>query len=194
MSQVALLDNPADRRRHSRRSVYRSAELVLRGGRDGLDCTVLDESDGGVQLELAQALELPEEAIIRFSDTASQLVRRCWANGTRAGYQYIDIVPAQRSWSPGVSPPPAQARANFTAFNDFIHVSRPLLELSGEPGELLYPAEEIHAWLRGEPRARQQPTYRGSGRENIRELFAIPRMMEPEAIAERGFFEPRWVA
>jgi hypothetical protein len=88
MPEVTVVEDDADRRRHSRRLVYRTAELVLRGA-----------SDGGVQVE------------------------------------------------PGV-------RAAFVAFNDFIHISRTLLELAGEPADLIYPAEQIHALLTEVPYAR----------------------------------------
>ncbi len=40
------------------------------------------------------------------------------------------------------------------AFDDFIHISGPLLALPGEPGEWLYPAEEIHALISGAVEAR----------------------------------------
>ncbi len=165
MSVTALADNYADRRVHARRSVHRTAELLLRGRQDRVGCTILDESTGGLQLELLQALDLPEEALIKFSDTASQLVRRCWAKGNRAGYQFIEMVPAQRPWLGNASMSPAEARpaearpaearlagarlaeANFRAFNSFIHISSALLELSSEPMDWLYPAEQVHELL-----------------------------------------------
>lgn len=161
MPEHAFLENPADRRRHSRRSVYRSAELVLRGAEKGVDCTVLDESFGGVQVELEKALELPEELMLKFSGMASQLVRRCWAKGNRAGYQYIEIVPAERRWITEGSPP-AEALpepACFVAFNDFIHISGNLLNLAHEPADWIYPAEHIHALLAELPQAGLQPAH-----------------------------------
>jgi len=182
MSEVLLADTHDERRRHRRRSVYRTAELVLSGGRDGVGCTILDESEGGLQVEMDHAFDLPQEALIKFSDTASQFVRRCWAKGNRAGFQYIDLVPAKRAWSPGASPPPAQAqvaKANFMAFNDFIHISRALIELSEEPGELLYPAEQIHALLARDQQARQ--------------LFAVLGIIEPDRFEEQHIFGPRWM-
>jgi len=179
-------DDYADRRRHMRRSVYRTAELMLRGSAGhGVDCTVLDESEGGVQVELSQALDLPEELMIKFSDMASQLVRRCWAKGTRAGYQYIEIVPAQRRWADEVPPPPGEAtpdRTSFVAFNDFIHISRPLLDLAGEPVEWLYPAELIHGLLSGATPALKIP------------LLAAPAPDERALVAEQYFFGPRWIS
>lgn len=162
-------DSFADRRRHARRSVYRTAELVLRGAQEGVGCTVLDESSGGVQVELAQARDLPEELMLRFGDMAAQLVRRCWAKGNRAGYQYIEIVPAQRRWFPDL-PGQAGAAPDFVAFNDFIHISRPLLDLPGEPADWLYPAEEIHA------------------------LLSEPRHGAAGPVEKQNFFGPRWPA
>jgi hypothetical protein len=184
-----LDDQYADRRRHTRRSVYRTAELMVRDRADRFDCTVLDESDGGVQVELEQAMQLPEELTIKFSDTASQLVRRCWARGTRAGYQYIDVVPAERRWVDNVPPPPLQAEAglgSFVAFNDFVHISRPLLELAGEPTDWLYPADEIHAQLAA---VAEPPVMRSK----VRRLFALARADEDAAAGEL-FFGPRWLA
>ena len=150
MSDNAATDDYNDRRRHFRRSVYRTAELMLRGAPSGVPCTVLDESYGGVQVEVPRPLDLPDEVMIKFGDMATQLVRRCWARGNRAGYQFIEIVPAERRVLDDVPPPPMQAVAGqpgFVAFNDFIHISRPLLDLPLEPVEWLYPAEQIHALL-----------------------------------------------
>jgi hypothetical protein len=181
MSVSVSKDEYADRRRHMRRSVYRTAELMLRGSAGhGVDCTVLDESEGGVQVELSQALDLPEELMIKFSDMASQLVRRCWAKGTRAGYQYIEIVPAQRRWTDEVPPPGEVApdRASFVAFNDFIHISRPLLDLAGEPVEWLYPAELIHGLISGAAPALNKP------------LLTAPAQDERVLV----FFGPRWIS
>jgi hypothetical protein len=112
---------------------------------------------------------------------ASQLVRRCWAKGTRAGYQYIEIVPAQRRWTD--EPPPGQAapdRTNFVAFNDFIHISRPLLDLAGEPVEWLYPAELIHGLL-------------SDAAGELKKLPLAPAQDEQKLVADQYFFGPRWI-
>jgi hypothetical protein len=161
---------------------------MLRDRADRFDCTVLDESDGGVQVELEQAMQLPEELTIKFSDTASQLVRRCWAKGTRVGYQYIDIVPAQRRLMDDLKQPQQgeAAMGSFVAFNDFVHISRPLLALAGEPTDWLYPAEEIHGLLAG---GAEPPAMRSKARR----LFAVARVDE-DAAAGQGFFGPRWLA
>ncbi len=148
ISVIAVAEDYADRRQHSRRSAYLAAELAARGGLDAVGCTILDESEGGLQLQVAlsDAPRLPEEALIKFSDTASQLVRRCWANGTRAGYRYIEVDHAARSLFPGVLAAQT-ARAKFLAFANFIDISRDCLDLPGEAA-LLYPAQQIHALLR----------------------------------------------
>ena len=67
----------ADRRKDLRRPTARRAELLAANNPNGVDCMILDESDGGVQVETAQALDLPEQIIIKFSPQSSQLVRRC---------------------------------------------------------------------------------------------------------------------
>ena len=186
MSECLEKDEYADRRRHTRRSVYRTAELMLRGSPEPpIDCTVLDESEGGVQVELSQALDLPEELMIKFSDMASQLVRRCWAKGTKAGYQYIEIVPAQRRLVDDVPPPPSEA--SFVAFNDFIHISRPLLNLAGEPADWLYPAELIHRLLADPLKLRASPQ-RGPLR------LPGPGRAQNRLVAEQDFFGPTWIS
>jgi len=96
MHEPAATTDYADRRQDPRRPASRRAELLAANNAQGVDCVILDESDGGVQIETAEPLDLPEQIIIKFSPHSSQLVRRCWAKGTRAGYQYIDIVPASR--------------------------------------------------------------------------------------------------
>ena len=82
-----------DRRLHVRTPTSLHAELRFRTTRDVYGCTVLDRSDGGVQIDLEEDHYLPEELTIRFSDGASQLVRRCWSLGTRSGFEFIEAVP-----------------------------------------------------------------------------------------------------
>jgi hypothetical protein len=196
MSQAIATDDYADRRQHKRHSVFRTAELMLRGSQDGIGCTVLDESAGGLQVELAKALDLPEEALIKFSDTASQLVRRCWAKGNRVGYQYIEIVPVERLWFPNVSVSPAQAlptEADVKAFNDFIQISWSLLKLSCESEELLYPAERIHALLSEMQDGWLLPEHGASGLR-MAQFFAISRLIGGEPIEQNSFLRPSWIA
>jgi len=146
MSEVNSLDAYADRRRHLRKPVNRNAELTLRTGEDFFDCTVIDESAGGVQVELAEEIDLPEEVVIRFSVHASQLVRRCWSLGTRVGYQFIDTAPATRRTVEDV-PPPASAAAPTRA-GDFACITPAALGLHCAEMAFEYPAQRISALLR----------------------------------------------
>jgi hypothetical protein len=145
MSEADTLDRYADRRRHSRRPVNKAAELTLRTGEDVFECTVIDESEGGVQVELDEEVELPDEAVIRFSDHASQLVRRCWSLGTKVGYQFIEAAPAMR---PGLKdvPPPAR-EAEPSTIGEFACITAAALGLERPEMVFVYPAEYVHALL-----------------------------------------------
>jgi hypothetical protein len=145
MSEADTLDRYADRRRHFRRPVNRSAELTLHTGEDFYDCTVIDESDGGVQVELAEEIDLPDEVVIRFSDHASQLVRRCWSQGTRVGYQFIDPAPAVRRTIADVPPPAREAPATI---GDFACITMEVLGLHFDEMAFEYPGERISALLK----------------------------------------------
>ncbi len=147
MPEVQTLDRYADRRRHFRRPVELNAELTLLTGEDFYDCTVIDESDGGVQVELAEAVDLPDEVIIRFSDHASQLVRRCWSMGNKVGYQFIDPAPAMRRTVKDV-PPPAREAAP-AAIGDFACITPAALGLQ-RLMVFIYPGERIAVELRDE--------------------------------------------
>jgi hypothetical protein len=148
MPDVETLDRYADRRRHLRKPVNWSAELTLRTGEEFYDCTVIDESDGGVQVELAEEIDLPDEVVIRFSDHASQLVRRCWSLGTRVGYQFIDPAPALRRADQDVPPPEREAELAQATIGDFACITHEALGLRRKEMAFEYPAERIHALLR----------------------------------------------
>ena len=79
----------AERRRHMRLPTRQSAELFLGSAQANHVCMVLDRSSSGVQVDLGETMDLPNTMIIQFSSQASQLVRRCWAAGTRAGMEFI---------------------------------------------------------------------------------------------------------
>jgi len=154
MSETDTLDRYADRRRYFRKPVNKAAELTLRTGEDVFDCTVIDESDGGVQVELAEALDLPDEVVIRFSNHASQLVRRCWSVGTKVGYQFIDPAPALRPQLEDVPPP---ARAAPVAIGDDACITAASLGLDRTEMAFVYPAERVHALLRSNQESAAEP-------------------------------------
>jgi hypothetical protein len=166
MSEADTLDQYADRRRHFRKPVRKAAELTLRTGEDVFDCTVIDESEGGLQVELGEEIELPDEVVIRFSDHASQLVRRCWSLGTKVGYQFIDPAPAMRSTTKDVPPPAPHAEPS--TIGEFACVTTAALCLERQEMAFVYPAERVHALLL-------------SNQESV--------AAAPDA---QGFFGPRW--
>ena len=168
MPEMDTLDRYADRRRHFRKPVNKAAELTLRTGEDVFDCTVIDLSDGGVQVELSEEIDLPDEVVIRFSDHASQLVRRCWSLGTKVGYQFLDPAPAMRRQIEDVPPP---ARAAPATIGDTACITAAALELDRTEMAFIYPAERVHALLRSNQESAVQPT-------------ALPDALH--------FFGPRW--
>jgi hypothetical protein len=98
-------ENSAERRRHSRQQTRENAELFLGAAQPNHICMVLDRSSSGVQIDLGETIDLPETMIIQFSSEASQLVRRCWAAGTRAGMEFIGPVNNQQA-PKNAAPPP----------------------------------------------------------------------------------------
>ncbi len=168
MPEMDTLDRYADRRRHFRKPVNMAAELTLRTGEDVFDCTVIDESDGGVQVELEEEVDLPDEVVIRFSDYASHLVRRCWSLGTKVGYQFIDPAPAMRRQVEDVPPP---ARAAPATIGDDACITVAALGLDRPDMAFVYPAERVHALIRSDHEG------------------AVQHSALPDAV---HFFGPRW--
>jgi hypothetical protein len=176
MSQFASagmdFDAQADRRKHVRRPQQRQADLLPRGEPAQRICTILDASDGGVQVEIEDAETLPDDAIISFSDSASQLVRRCWASGNRAGYQYIEMVPVQRHWLQDNNQ--LLSAIDFLALNNFVAISRTLLNLFTESPDCLYSIEQVCARLAALPHARVRNRDAGP-QEQVLQLISIPQ-------------------
>jgi hypothetical protein len=173
MHEPAATTDYADRRQDPRRPASRRAELLAANNAQGVDCVILDESDGGVQIETAEPLDLPEQIIIKFSPHSSQLVRRCWAKGTRAGYQYIDIVPASRRKP--LDMPASASRADAIALNNFVQIALTLLDLPELPADCLAQADRIHTSLEKIPHAALQLMHYGVKGSKAVQLFAIPQ-------------------
>jgi hypothetical protein len=183
MSQLATPVNYADRRRDFRHPVSRTAELLLPGNQTVYSCTILDESDGGVQLETTGTTEPPEQALIRFSPQSSQLLRRCWAHGTRAGYQYIKMVPAKRRLQEeSVSP---FAPSDAAAVNVFLQIAHTLLDLSDNSAHWLQQTDQIEALLAEMPHARLHLEHPGTDGSKAIRLFAIPHAPGNDAASDR---------
>jgi hypothetical protein len=172
MHEPAATADYADRRQDPRRPTLRRAELLAANNPNGYDCMILDESDGGVQVETAEPLDLPEQIIIKFSPQSSQLVRRCWAKGRRAGYQYIDIVPASRR---KLDIPASAGRADAIALNNFVQIALTLLDLPELPADCLVQADRIKTSLEKMPHAALQLMHPGANGSKAVQLFAIPQ-------------------
>lgn len=196
MPELELLDRFADRRRHLRRQLIKSAELSLRSGEDVYDCIVIDQSAGGVQVDLCEEVDLPDEVVIRFSDEASQLVRRCWSFGTKVGYQFIDPAQALRRRIKDV-PPPArealQAGTEPVAINEHSWIMPAALEIVRVDMDFVYPADRINALLRDELHLTPGNALE-LGAETMRELSSLRRGFVRELVPEAllCFFGPGW--
>jgi hypothetical protein len=77
-----------ERRASRRNPVIKSARLVFTEVGAVHDCLVLDESLGGVLVDLGAMIQVPAEVTIQFTNGASYLAQRRWAVGTKAGLSF----------------------------------------------------------------------------------------------------------
>lgn len=75
-----------ERRRWPRHQVYLRAQLLLGAG--SFDCTVIDLSEGGAQIDVAEPIPLSAVAVLNIEDGATYVARQRWVNGTRAGIEF----------------------------------------------------------------------------------------------------------
>ncbi|WP_084698587.1 PilZ domain-containing protein [Muricoccus aerilatus] len=75
-----------ERRRWPRYEVQLRAHLLSGAGSFG--CTVIDLSEGGAQIDVAEPIPLPAVAVLNIEDGATYVARRRWVNGTRAGFEF----------------------------------------------------------------------------------------------------------
>ncbi len=170
MAELAFADNYTDRRQYARLPVQRPAEMILSDAAPHQACTVLDASVGGVLVQAEHEIDMPEAAVIRFSDSASQLVRRCWASGLRAGYQFVQIVPVQRSMMQDDQAHSVQV--DTLALNNFVALSRTLLNVFITAPERLHSVAEVQALLA------EMPLEQMLSAESRQQYFAIPEEMD----------------
>jgi hypothetical protein len=78
----------AERRRAPRSHVIKSARLVF-GDNVVFNCLVLDESTGGVMVDLGAMVKVPEQLTIQFAGGVSHLAERRWMVGTKAGLKFL---------------------------------------------------------------------------------------------------------
>ena len=77
-----------ERRRDRRKPVIKSAKIIFNELGSVLNCYVLDESSGGVQVDLGAIVDLPDDLTIQFGTGATYLARRCWTAGTKVGLEF----------------------------------------------------------------------------------------------------------
>ncbi|WP_043839193.1 PilZ domain-containing protein [Muricoccus aerilatus] len=75
-----------ERRRWPRYQVHLRAQLL--SGAGSFDCTVIDLSEGGAQIDVAESIPLSAIAVLNIEDGATYVARRRWVNGTRAGFEF----------------------------------------------------------------------------------------------------------
>jgi hypothetical protein len=81
-----VVPDAEERRRWPRYQVHLRAQLLLGAG--SFDCTVIDLSEGGAQIDVAEFIPLSTVAVLNIEDGATYVARRRWANGTRAGLEF----------------------------------------------------------------------------------------------------------
>jgi len=81
-------DNPADRRKHTRDRVLKSAKVITPGGHSVFNCLVLDESSEGVFVDFGGLLTIPEEVTIQFASGAAFPAVRRWSAGGKCGFEF----------------------------------------------------------------------------------------------------------
>lgn len=81
----------AERRNATRIPVIKSAKLVVGDGySQGIyNCLVLDESTGGVLVDLGAVFSLPDEVVIHMMSGGARRARRRWAAGSKVGLEFI---------------------------------------------------------------------------------------------------------
>jgi len=80
--------NPADRRRHVRTRVLKSAKVITPGGHSIFNCLVLDESEDGVFVDLGGVAAIPDTVTIQFASGATFPAIRRWSAGAKCGFEF----------------------------------------------------------------------------------------------------------
>ena len=79
----------ANRRKSERRVCRSFAKIQFGTGSLPRDCTITDESDGGVKV-IADYLDIPTEFTIIFSEGMPRQCRMAWRIGCELGAQFVD--------------------------------------------------------------------------------------------------------
>ena len=89
---LALL--PLERRRESRRPLYRAARIQLGNGALPRECVVIDISDSGVRLHV-EGFDVPDEFVLLLSGhrvTQESKYKVVWRFNQELGARFIGIV------------------------------------------------------------------------------------------------------
>jgi hypothetical protein len=81
----------AERRSMARTPVIKSAKLVVgEGYSQGVyNCLILDESTGGVLVDLGAVFNVPDEVVLHMMGGATRRAKRRWAVGSKIGLEFI---------------------------------------------------------------------------------------------------------
>jgi len=80
--------DPAERRQARRNPVIKTAKLIFTAAGTVHNCLVLDESPGGVLVDLGVMIQVPDDVTIQFGNGATFLARRRWTAGTKSGLNF----------------------------------------------------------------------------------------------------------
>lgn len=88
LDQAAGEASGAERRQSRRTPVIKTAKLIFTLAGSIHNCLVLDESTGGVMVDLGVMLGVPEDVTIQFGNGATFLAKRRWSAGTKCGLSF----------------------------------------------------------------------------------------------------------
>jgi hypothetical protein len=80
---------PSDHRRSPRRRVLKAALIVFRNGHCTMGCLILDTSDTGALLKLADILSCPAEFVLKPGIGPSHDCEVVWGKGATLGVRYL---------------------------------------------------------------------------------------------------------
>lgn len=84
-----------ERRRAPRKRVLKRGKALLHDHKSLFDCTIRDQSSGGVRLVMAHAMSLPTEfKLFNVTDNETREVRVVWRHGDQVGVEYIVTLTA----------------------------------------------------------------------------------------------------
>ena len=79
----------AERRRHPRHRVLKSAAIVFSGGNCSIGCHILDVSETGAMLMPLDVLSCPTEFVLKPRIGGERNCEVVWRSGTKIGVRYF---------------------------------------------------------------------------------------------------------